>query len=145
MALLAKIVVTERAHSRRPVRLDGTLRRENEPFDITIDDLSTTGFGATTDADLCPGDRIRIGAPAIQLRNAEVIWARNGKVGFRFLIPLSPEDVSSAQPVDTVISLSPAAQPEPVIEKWPRVLRAAIIVGLSTVLWVIIVTLARLL
>jgi hypothetical protein len=145
MALLAKIVVTKRAHNRRPVRLDGTLRLENEPFDVTIDDLSVCGFGASTNADLRPGDRIRIAAPALRARDAEVVWVRNGKVGFEFLSPISTADVASAEPIETVAHLEPKSLPDPVIEKWPQALRVGIIVGSSIVLWVIIVALTRLL
>ena len=154
MALLAKVVLAGRAHDRSPVRLDGTLRVEDEPFDIVIDDLSVGGFGATTDVDLQPGDHVLVGSPAIQVREAEVIWARGGKVGFEFVSPLREFEVASAEQVNTVVSLpasdfgAPSAWrsewQEPEIEKWPRFLRAAFILGSSIALWAIIVALATL-
>ena len=108
MALLAKVVLTGRVDDRRLVRLDGTLRFENKPFDIVIEDLSVSGFGVTTDADLRPGDCVIIGAPAIEIREAEVIWAKDGRVGFEFFDRLQRSEVAAALPVDTVVQL-PAA------------------------------------
>jgi PilZ domain len=154
MALLAKAVLTGRVHDRRPVRLDGTLRVDDKPFDVVIHDLSVSGFRARTNADLQPGDRVAIGSPAIPLREAVVVWARVGEVGFEFVNPLRAFEVAAAEPLDTVVQFSTgdicappgrAETPEPAIEKWPKFLRAAFIIGSSLVLWGTIIALLRLL
>jgi hypothetical protein len=154
MTLLVKAVLTSRAQDRRPIRLAGTLRLEDRPFDVVIHDLSVSGFRATTVADLRPGDRVAIGSPAIPLREAEVVWTKIGWVGCEFVNPLRDFEVAAAEPVDTVVRFSTSdicapperAKPsEPAIEHWPTLLRAAFIIVSSLVLWGIIIALLRLL
>jgi hypothetical protein len=151
MALLAKVVLTQRAHARRQVGLDGTLRIEGKPHDIVIKDLSVSGCCATTSVDLRPGDCVMISSPANLFRKAKVIWARNGDVGFMFTRPLTAAEVAIAKPADTVIQFPATDFCDPpqwrvdrsdlTPEKWPIGLRVATILGLSFALWFVIIVL----
>jgi PilZ domain len=80
-----------RATLRRPVKLRARLRdRGATKFEITVLDLSATGFRAETAFRLSAGAMVWISLPGLSALEAEVAWQAREQVGARFLQPLHP-------------------------------------------------------
>jgi len=58
--------------------------------DARLVNLSAEGFMARTDAVIAPGCRVWLTLPGLGQVDAEVVWARDGKLGGRFAEPIDP-------------------------------------------------------
>ncbi|ARS28498.1 PilZ domain-containing protein [Sphingomonas sp. KC8] len=161
----------ERRSTRTRLRLDAGVRHGDQPFsEITVHDLSATGFRAESTADLSPGMIVEIDLPGIGVRDAEVMWAGHPYAGCAFREPLLREQICAAldaspvvwgefgAPDDNLSALSrsnhtyfndvveltatPEAAPAPAIEKLPLQQRMLAILGLNSLLWAAIVAVA---
>lgn len=97
MAFAATIHRETRATERHAVDLDGTLRDlDQQPFDVSVVDLSADGFRVVGLVSLPAGAEISIGLPALGARSAVVIRAGNDEYGCRFSERLSTADLARA-------------------------------------------------
>lgn len=58
-------------------------------MDVSICDLSETGFRARTRQHIPPGSYIRLKMPGLGTAIGTIAWCRNGEVGGEFLNPVS--------------------------------------------------------
>jgi hypothetical protein len=80
-----------RATLRKPVKLAARMRGAGSlRFDITVVDLSLTGFRAETYSILRPGTLVWITLPGFSALEAEVAWQRGEAIGCRFRQSLHP-------------------------------------------------------
>ena len=80
-----------RSALRRAVTLRARLRdRSSTRFDISVVDLSATGFRADVDYSLNPGAVVWINLPGLQGLEATVAWRRGTMIGAAFRQPLYP-------------------------------------------------------
>jgi hypothetical protein len=80
-----------RATLRRPVELRARLRdRGATKFDISVTDLSRTGFRAETAFKLAPGTLVWVSLPGLSPLAAEIAWQTREQVGAKFSTPLHP-------------------------------------------------------
>ena len=145
MGVLAHLSVLDRYSPRREVQIDGTIRHSDAPIDVTITDLSETGFGAVLhDLPLEAGASVVIGTHSLGVRKARVIWSDGFRHGFEFVVPLRTADVVEAKAADNVVAIiEPSNQeaifeppyPEPEVAKWPGWIRVLLILGVAAAGW----------
>ena len=150
MGVPAHLRVLDRSGVRREVQIDGTIRHGDTPIDVTIIDLSETGFGAILDdLTLEAGAHVAIGTPSLGVRIAQVIWSDGDRHGFEFVQRLRSEDVREAKVADNVVAIGPSSQetileppyPDPVVEKWPGWIRVLLILGAAAAGWTALIML----
>jgi hypothetical protein len=149
MGVLAHLSVLDRSSPRREVQIGGTIRHSDAPIDVTITDLSETGFGAVLDdLPLETGACVVIGTHSLGVRKARVIWSNGARHGFEFVVPLRPGDVIEAKASDNVVTIiEPSNQeaifeppyPDPEIAKWPGWIRVLLILGAAAAGWAALV------
>lgn len=99
--------VAVRQAERYPVSLDGTLRNPRaEPHDVTIEDLSATGFRTAQMTGIEIGDVVTLGIFGVGLRSAAVMRNDKGSYGCQFLVPLTAGELR--------VALAGVSPPEPV-------------------------------
>jgi hypothetical protein len=144
MGVPAHLRVLDRSSPRREVQIDGTIRPSDAPIDITITDLSETGFGAVLDdLPLEHGAYVAIGTQSLGVRNARVIWSEGARHGFEFVVPLRPADVIEAKDADNVVAIGAPSHaaifeppfPDPEVAKWPGWIRVTLILALGAAGW----------
>lgn len=92
----AKIVPDPRCDTRRreervPLSADIPMREfGTTPVDARLINISSHGFMAEADAPILPGTRVWLTLPGVHRVNAEVIWARSGRLGGEFTAPIDP-------------------------------------------------------
>lgn len=120
MALAAKLYRDERVADRQTVNLDATLRKlDQHPVDISIEDLSATGFRMVTDASLALGVVLSVGISGIGRRDARVVRRADDHYGCEFLVPIGAAEIARAQTVETIVraDFGPLPIPElPILE-----------------------------
>lgn len=95
---------TNRSSIRHKVERWSTLRDENgTPQDVTIDDLSLTGFRMSEVKDLTKGDLIKVGLAGVGAREAIVIWVGDGIAGCNFSSPITPLQFEKTVSANTVV------------------------------------------
>lgn len=95
---------TKRSSVRHKVERWSTLRDEDgAPQDVTIDDLSLTGFRMSGVKDLAKGDPIRVGLAGVGAREATVIWVDDGIAGCNFSAPITPHQFEKTVFANTVV------------------------------------------
>lgn len=83
--------VEARGHVRTPLDQDAAIRPLGlSGAEARLVNLSAEGFMARTDAAIAPGCRVWLTLPGLGRINAEVVWARDGKLGGRFAEPIDP-------------------------------------------------------
>ncbi|MBW4331207.1 PilZ domain-containing protein [Stakelama sp. CBK3Z-3] len=133
------------------VRLDteATLRDDaGYPVELTLIDLSQSGFLIRTAVELDIGEQFSIGIPGVAAHRAVVRRRDGDEYGCEFFQPLTEQEVSQAG-LDTVIAWPGtdtadfAAHP-PVTQRYPRRVRA-LIYGAGLVLsWAAVFGISRL-
>jgi hypothetical protein len=74
---------------RAVVHMPARLRHKGlEAAEVTILDLSFTGFKAASDIDFTPGVYLSIDLPGIGLVRSKVVWCKDGQVGCSFNNPV---------------------------------------------------------
>ena len=129
-----------RAGDRRSVAGKSTLRGPgNEPIDVTVGDLSVSGFNIESVIPLPIGATVQLGLPGSGRFEARVVRREGDRYGCEFVDYLSDADVDAAFSSGNVAQLfvpSPDWQgTEPEVEKWPRAVRASVAVGGALAIW----------
>lgn len=130
-----------RSAERQAINRPSTLRDERlTACDVYVRDLSETGFNVATDATLTLGSIVSIGLPGHGRASARVIRPVPGGYGCEFFAPIDSGALANVFRGGTVVSMTTAEpmllpSPEPVVERWPGAVRAAVIVGSSMLLW----------
>lgn len=101
----ATIELEARRGLRRDVQLPATLRHNQVPIDIEIENLSSTGFRARSDAPLVIGDEVMVGFVGAGRHPAGVVRRDGDVVGFQFDTPLDPMVVAQARAQSNILSL----------------------------------------
>jgi hypothetical protein len=63
---------------------------------VTVHDLSDTGMAASSSGVLQVGEQVTVEVPLVGWREAEVIWIGFGRIGCRFVEPLSQAELRLA-------------------------------------------------
>ena len=99
-----------RSCARHTVKIDGTLRdQRNRPSDVTVEDLSLTGFRVPSHALITVGQIIFLGLSGIGARSAIVVRIDSECViGCEFEAPLTADELAVVltEAQSTVISLN---------------------------------------
>lgn len=97
MGLVAYLYRDSRWGERHQVERDATLRDPDwSPIDVTVEDLSESGFRVTAPTDLAVGAEIGLGLSGIGLRQARVVRRAENLYGCEFLIPLTTAELKAA-------------------------------------------------
>ncbi len=158
MALTAQLVRDDRRAGREALDVGGTLRHvRNMPIDITIEDLSATGFRMRTNTVLGLQERVSIGIPGIGQRPAYVVRQTADGFGCEFVDAIDPRLVTVPSTVQSVVTADFGGQIDaqlvrdwslanpPQVERWPQASRLFIIGGLGVVGWLALVGVTSLL
>lgn len=78
----------QRASSRNPVRLPGTLERNGVSQQVVIRDLSTNGLGLDADHNYTPGEIVTLRSGSDIAVRCRVVWCDQGRCGVEFLQPI---------------------------------------------------------
>ena len=109
MAITAQIISDDRGSERFAAGLDATLRdRVTRPHDVTIEDLSLTGFRLSGGPRLDIGAQTSIGFAGIGVQQARVMRQDGSDYGCEFVTPITHEMLTSAL---TAGPVSPIAFP----------------------------------
>lgn len=88
------MVIEPRQADRSSVLLAAMVRLPaGDPVEVTIQDLSVTGFRANIPLRLQEGSLLRIGLPIGKMPHARVVWLTEELVGCEFVAPLAAEEV----------------------------------------------------
>ena len=100
----AQIWSTNRSSIRHKVERWSTLRAsDGKPQDVTIDDLSLTGFRMSGADDMNQGDLIMVGLAGVGAREASVAWVGDGTAGCSFSSPITPLQFEMTISANTVV------------------------------------------
>lgn len=137
--------VDRRSATRGVVIRQSTLRDEaGEAIDVVVSDLSCNGFSMKAPGELRVGSLISIGLAGSGKAAAYIIRSSGHSYGCGFLVPLSAKALLTAFNDDrSVYRLKRTSTPEhsPLserVDRWPRPIRVALIVGTATVLWILV-------
>lgn len=126
-------------------KVDATLRAANGlPRDVTIHDLSATGFRMETTEELGVEMVIWIGIAGAGITAARVVRRSPRGWSCQFLPPITDLQVEAILLAETTIVEREWSQPEsvetadPVIAKWPVPARIGFIISCSLALWALI-------
>lgn len=107
MPVAAALYREVRESERHAVALDGTLRDpEWTPYDVVVENLSSTGFRIPTEAGLHVGAFVSLGLAGVGMCPARVVRQADGQIGCTFLVPLgrgelkAALDATSLRPID---------------------------------------------
>lgn len=121
----------------------GTVRSHSQaPIDVRLVNISTDGIGFETDVPLVTGTNITIGVSGIPSRSATIVRQDAILYGCLFHQPISPAEVARAGELNTVEFPAASYQmsaPLPHIDKWPRQVSLAILLGGTAVAWSLLV------
>jgi hypothetical protein len=146
---VAKLYDEARAADRLEADVDSTVRdAASRPHTVIVKDLSSTGCGMETQAELEVGASILIGLPGIGVRAARVVRRDGHFYGCAFDVPVSRRAIRSAVlgsvvnasselPVEAVAG--PGTLSEPHIRKLPTEMRIGVIIGATALLWAAII------
>ena len=150
--LQAQLYPENRTSSRMITDRPVTLRPDdNSPIDAVIENLSRTGFGMVSSANLAIGAVVGLSVAGAPRRNVKIVRRTGLAYGCEFISPLSDLEFSAAlqsQPVvsanfisgnDTAVSIPHASRGTD--RKLSYLARAYILAGLVTVLWSILLIL----
>jgi hypothetical protein len=136
-----------REDARATVARASTVRASNEqPYDVTVGDLSRTGFSFTSSDPVPIGAIIHIGLAGAGRAAAQVTWRAGDRYGCRFQSKLSTMQLNAAfsQPIEASIAQLPptASRDNPSVERpdagFPPYLRLAAMAGSSMLGWALI-------
>lgn len=145
MSILAKLIDDARSAERYPVELDATVRNAAaRPYDVVIDDLSTTGFRMVGGPHMEIGSPVSIGFAGIGIQPARVTRLHNDSYGCEFVTPLSVADLTAARTAAPTAPIAfPAlptqawlpATPEPYVEPYSGRTKLALAIIVPAALW----------
>ncbi len=145
LTVTAQIVDTGSAQraERKLVDRASTLRvLESRPYDAHVENLSATGCLLSSSVALSPGTRIRLGLSGGGVVEGTIIRQLGNLFGCEFVRPLTREQMQAAFGTDALVQgrFAPALEATAVIDaaRWPRPLRATIMIGLAVLSWLTI-------
>ena len=112
---------TRRSSDRHVVERISTLRTGGAPSDVTIDDLSLTGFRMSGVHGLHEGDLIKIGLAGVGVREAAIVWLGDGVAGCSFSNPIAQFELERTISASTVVKGQFSADPVTPVEIDERV------------------------
>jgi hypothetical protein len=125
---------------------------ERAPIDIEIVDVSVSGAAFLTRADVTVGTEISIGIPGLPLSQATVVRQIDGGYACEFSRAISPALLDQAGRQNIVgwpkapqRAPQPAEAAEPVVEKWPGVVRVPTAIALGAIAWAALYALTQIL
>lgn len=93
-----------RAASRLALRRASTLRTaDGAPVDVWLEDVSLTGCSLSGVPSLVPGASVMVGLSGVGARAGRVIWARDGRAGCLFDVPLSAAEFDLAKQAGIIV------------------------------------------
>lgn len=95
---------TRRSSERHNVERLSTVRSGGVPSDVTIDNLSLTGFHLSGTSALMEGDVINIGLAGVGIREAQVVWTGDDAAGCSFSVPITTAEFEQTISANTVVS-----------------------------------------
>lgn len=113
MAIAAQMTSDDRGFARFTVDLNATLRdRITRPHDVTIEDLSLTGFRLGGAPDLAVGAPISIGFAGIGMHQARVMRRDADIYGCEFVTPITQDMLNMAlnTPIEAPIAFPVSAE-----------------------------------
>lgn len=148
MAIPATLINEGRSSERFPVELDATVRNAAaRPYDVVIEDLSTTGFRMVGGPAMVVGDAVSIGFAGIGVQPARLTRLNDDSYGCEFIRPLSPADLSTAlhaAPIEPIAFPTLPTQawlanaPEPHVEPYSPKTKLALAIIAPATLWAVI-------
>lgn len=144
MAISAQLINDDRASERFPVEIDATVRRAARPYDVSIEDLSSSGFRMSGGPAMEIGTTVSIGFAGIGVHEARLMRVDGRHYGCEFVQPLSAADLNTAihaTPVTPHVlptsldALQLANAPEPYVEPYSPRVKLAMLVAAPIVLW----------
>lgn len=143
MAVVAHLYRTQRGAARHEAQFDATLRDpDKRPFDVVVEDLSTTGFLVPAVTRLSPGQPITLGVAGVGMCHARVVREDARGYGCEFLFPLSGAELAdalAASPSEPIAlaprPFAPAAHGAARAEGLSIRARIAVIVAAATAAW----------
>lgn len=150
MALTAQLYreQDERIADRQAVNLGATVRQEDQrPIDVSIDDLSTTGFRMQSFETMAIDSTVSVGIAGLGRHTARIVRQDGNYYGCRFVRPVSIDGIAAAGPPQNIVradfgQLTPPPQtddpPLDALELRIRQFRGPIIVTGLVVPWLII-------
>jgi hypothetical protein len=142
LTVTAQIVDDDAAYraERKLIDRASTLRvLESQPYDVHVENLSETGCLMSSSVALSPGMRIRLGLSGGGVVEGTIIRQLGNQYGCEFVRPLTREQMQSAFGADALVQGSFASAPGntavSTTARWPRPLRATIMIGLAGLAW----------
>lgn len=146
LRLAAQVYLDNRAAPRVPTERPVTLRTEREePIDALIEDLSLSGFGMSTLADLPIGSIVGLSIGGALRRRVKIVRRAGLAYGCEFLTPLSDLEVGSALRAGDVVAANfveeraAEAMSRPAGRKLSYLAKLYILVGMLAALWAILI------
>lgn len=147
--LQAQLYPENRSASRMIIDRPVTLRPDdNRPIDAVIENLSRTGFGMVSSANLAIGAVVGLSVAGAPRRNVKIVRRTGLAYGCEFISPLSDLELSAALQSQEVVSANFISGDPKVSHasrgssrKFSYLARAYILVGLVIVLWSILLVL----
>ncbi|WP_296219220.1 PilZ domain-containing protein [uncultured Sphingomonas sp.] len=145
LTVTAQIVDDDSAQraERKSIDRASTLRvLESRPYDAHVENLSATGCLLSSSVVLSPGMRIRLGLSGGGVVEGTIIRQLGKQYGCEFLRPLTSEQMQAAFGTGALVHGRFASASEatalPAAPRWPRSLRAAVMIGLAVLAWVLV-------
>jgi hypothetical protein len=142
MGLVAYLYRDSRWAERHTVERDATLRDSDwAPIDVTVEDLSESGFGVVATTELAIGAEIGLGLSGIGMREARVVRRAGDLYGCEFLVPLNAQELRAAlatppmTPIPLPFDRTEIGAAEEHIERLPLGMRAVAIVAGAVLAW----------
>ena len=144
--LAAQVYLDSRAAPRLQADRQVTLRTDREePVDALIEDLSLTGFGMSTMADLPVGSVVGLSIGGALRRRVKIVRRAGLAYGCEFLTPLSDMEVSSALRSGDVVAANFLTEPrldkatKPAGRRLSYLAKLYVLVGILITLWAIVI------
>ncbi|MEG3123340.1 PilZ domain-containing protein [Sphingomonas sp. GB1N7] len=146
LRLTAQVYLDNRTAPRMPAERQVTLRTEREePVDAMIEDLSLSGFGMSTLADLPIGSVVGLSIGGALRRRVKIVRRVGLAYGCEFLTPLSDLEVNSALRAGDVVEANFLTGPHDEsatrssTRKLSYLAKLYILIGLLAALWAIVI------
>ena len=94
--LKAELFLDRRTSERRTLRLAASASTMAASSKVLIHDLSETGLGFETSAELQIGDLVLVDLPYIGASEGKIVWRENAFYGCEFVVPISQSKLSAS-------------------------------------------------
>ncbi|MBC9033461.1 PilZ domain-containing protein [Sphingomonas sp. JC676] len=146
MGLVAYLYRDTRWAERHTVERDATLRDSDwSPIDVTVEDLSESGFSVTAPTELAIGTEIGLGLSGIGMREARVVRRTEYLYGCEFLAALTVQELRAAlatppmTPIALPLETGAIGEAEEHPERLPLGMRSVAIVAGAILAWAVVI------